>query len=166
MSKKDNQPRLFDGERIRRNRRPYKRVSRSKDDIAPFVRFLRTYRMIADANDGKVKIKELQDKFRIGHFARSAMPADILTIDEVKINADYAEAWRKSLYNYYKDCDRLCKGIEYTYPEPIIVMQEPSKPSLAELMEDLNKIGSQFIATITNKILEIQNIINFQNQSL
>ena len=160
MSKKDNQPRLFDGERIRRNRRPYKRVNRAKDDIVPFVRFLRTYRMIADSNDGKVKIKELQDKFRIGHFARSAMPVDILTIDEEKINADYAEAWRKSLYNYYKDCDRMGKYVEYTYPEPIIVMQEPSKPSLAELMEDLNKIGSQFIATITDKILEIQTIIN------
>ena len=63
MSKKDSQPRLFDGERIRRNRRTYKRVSRSKDDIVPFVRFLRTYRMIADSNDGKVKIKELQDNY-------------------------------------------------------------------------------------------------------
>ena len=166
MSKKDNQPRLFDGERIRRNRRPYKRVSRSKDDIVPFVRFLRTYRMIADSNDGKVKIKELQDKFRIGHFARSAMPADILTIDEERINAEYAEAWRSSLYHYYKDCDRLEKHTEYIYPEPIIVMAQPAKPSLAEVLEDIYKLTTDFIAKITNQITDIQNIINSKNYQL
>ena len=98
--------------------------------------------------------------FRIGHFARSAMPADILTIDEGRINAEYAEAWRSSLYHYYKDCDRLEKHTEYVYPEPIIVMAQPAKPSLAEVLEDIYKLTTDFIAKITNQITDIQNIIN------
>lgn len=163
MRKKDNQPRLFDGERIRRNRRPYKKVCRTKNDITPHLRFLKTYRMIADSNDGKVKIKELQDKFRIGHFARSAMPVDILTINEADINEAYAKAWKKSLFDYYNDCDRLQRTETYTPTEPIIVMPEKvadATPSLADVLEDIYKITTEFINKITIKITNIQNIIN------
>lgn len=163
MRKKDNQPQLFDGERIRRNRRPYKKVCRSKNDITPHLRFLKTYRMLADSNDGKVKIKELQDKFRIGHFARSAMPVDILTINEADINEAYAKAWRKSLFDYYNDCDRLQRTETYTPTEPIIVMPQPvadATPSLADVLEDIYKITTEFINKITIKITNIQNIIN------
>lgn len=168
MRKKDNQPRLFDGERIRRNRRPYKKVCRSKDDITPHLRFLKTYRMLADSNDGKVKIKELQDKFRIGHFARSAMPVDILTINEADINEAYAKAWRKSLFDYYNDCDRLQRTETYTPTEPIIVMPQPVKedPSLADVLADIETATHSFITKMEEEINNFKTLLTTKTTSL
>ena len=162
MKKKDNQPRLFDGERIRRNRRPYKKVCRSKSDITPHLRFLKTYRMLADSNDGKVKIKELQDKFRIGHFARSAMPVDILTINEADINEEYAKAWRKSLFDYYNDCDRLQRTETYTPTEPIIMTPQPvadATPSLADVLADIEQAAQTFISQMENEINRFKTLL-------
>lgn len=169
MRKKDNQPRLFDGERIRRNRRPYKKVCRSKDDITPHLRFLKTYRMLADSNDGKVKIKELQDKFRIGHFARSAMPVDILTINEADINEAYAKAWRKSLFDYYNDCDRLQRTETYTPTEPIIVMPQPvadATPSLADVLAEIESATHSFITEMENKINTFKSLLTTKTSQL
>ena len=169
MRKKDNQPRLFDGERIRRNRRPYKKVCRSKDDITPHLRFLKTYRMLADSNDGKVKIKELQDKFRIGHFARSAMPVDILTINEADINEAYARAWRKSLFDYYNDCDRLRRTDTYTPTEPIIVMPEKgadATPSLADVLAEIESATHSFITEMENKINTFKALLTTKTSQL
>lgn len=169
MRKKDNQPRLFDGERIRRNRRTYKRVTRAKDDITPHLRFLKTYRMIADSNDGKVKIKELQDKFRIGHFARSAMPVDILTIDESKINQAYAETWRKSLFDYYNDCDRLQRTETYTPTEPIIVMPEKvadATPNLADILADIEQATHSFITKMEEEINTFKSLLTTKTTQL
>lgn len=167
MRKKDNQPRLFDGERIRRNRRPYKKVCRSKDDITPHLRFLKTYRMLADSNDGKVKIKELQDKFRIGHFARSAMPVDILTINEAEINEAYAKAWRKSLFDYYNDCDRLQRTETYTPTAPII-MSVPVKAeqSLADVLAEIESATHSFITEMENKINTFKSLLTTKTTSL
>ena len=167
MRKKDNQPRLFDGERIRRNRRPYKKVCRSKNDITPHLRFLKTYRMLADSNDGKVKIKELQDKFRIGHFARSAMPVDILTINEAEINEAYAKAWRKSLFDYYNDCDRLQRTETYTPTSPII-MSVPVKaePSLADVLAEIESATQSFITEMENKINTFKTLLTTKTTSL
>jgi hypothetical protein len=169
MRKKDNQPRLFDGERIRRNRRPYKKVCRSKDDITPHLRFLKTYRMLADSNDGKVKIKELQDKFRIGHFARSAMPVDILTINEADINEEYAKTWRKSLFDYYNDCDRLQRTETYTPTEPIIVMPEKvadTTPSLADVLAEIESATHSFITEMENEISKFKSLLTTKTSQL
>ena len=156
MSRKDyQQPRLFDGCKITRNRRTYKRVKRSLTDNTAHLRFLRTYRMIADSNNGKVKIKELQDKFRIGHFARKALPSDLLTIDEALITEDYAEAWKSSLYDYYKDCDRQGQGVDFMPAEPIIVMPEevnPSEPCVLDILTEIKRLADDFIANATNQL--------------
>lgn len=166
MSKKDNQPRLFDGERIRRNRRPYKKVSRSKSDITPHLRFLRTYRMLADTNDGKVKIKELQDRYHIGHFARSAMPVDILTINEADINEAYAESWRKSLYDYYNDCDRMQKCVTYTQTDPIVVMPDKPVKSLADTLADIESATQAFISKMEQEINQFKTLLITKTTSL
>lgn len=109
--------------------------------------------MIADTNDGNVKIKELQDKFHIGHFARVALPVDILTINEAEINEAYARAWCKSLFDYYNDCDRLQRTETYTPTAPI-VMSAPVKaePSLADVLADIEQATHSFITEMENKI--------------
>jgi hypothetical protein len=154
MRDKEKQPRLFEAEKVVRNRKPFKRVSRSKNDITPFVRFLKTYRMIADSNNGKVKIKELQDKFRIGHFARAAMPSDILTIPESLINEEYAETWRKTqLSSYYNECDRKSREYDDTPLAPVVEVphQEPT-PSLSELLAEIERATKAFISDMEREI--------------
>lgn len=125
--------------------------------------------MLADSNDGKVKIKELQDKFRIGHFARSAMPVDILTIDEAEINEEYAKAWRKSLFDYYNDCDRLQRTETYTPTEPIIVMPQPvadATPSLADVLADIESATHSFITEMENEIRKFKSLLTTKTTSL
>lgn len=158
MRDKEKQPRLFEAEKVVRNRKPFKRVSRSKNDITPFVRFLKTYRMIADSNNGKVKIKELQDKFRIGHFARAAMPSDILTIPESLINEEYAETWRKTqLSSYYNECDRKSREYDDTPLAPVVEVQPveveatPQGSDPRPLKEILDELKAELISTIDNK---------------
>lgn len=127
------QPTLFDIEKERRTRRPYKRVRRSNNDLSPHLRFLRTYRMMADANNGKVKIKELQDKFRIGHFPRKALPIDLLTIDEALINEAYAAKWRVQLNDYYQNCGRRPRTEDIpTLQAEVVVMP----PTTAQVVND------------------------------
>ena len=123
--------------------------------------------MLADSNDGKVKIKELQDKFRIGHFARSAMPVDILTINEAEINEAYAKAWRKSLFDYYNDCDRLQRTETYTPTSPII-MSVPVKaePSLADVLAEIESATQSFITSMEEKINTFKSLLTTKTTSL
>ena len=163
MSKKDyQQPRLFDVCKITRNRRTYKRVKRSLTDNTAHLRFLRTYRMIADSNNGKVKIKELQDKFRIGHFARKALPGDLLTIDEALINETYAENWKSTLCEYYNDCDRQGKGIDFLPVDPIIVMPEEvktSEPCVLDILANIKRLADEFIAKATQELEQAKSLL-------
>lgn len=157
---KEKQPRLFEAEKVLRNRKPFNRVRRSTKDIAPFVRFLKTYRMIADNNNGKVKIKELQDKFRIGHFARSAMPDDILTIDEALINEPYAEEWRRTrLTSYYNDCDRHSRVDEVAEAQPVEVKEIPAQKSLADILADIEQLAQSYIASALKEIQKAKTLL-------
>lgn len=158
---KDNQPRLFDVAKVTRSRKTYKRVKRSQGDITPYVRFLRTYRMLADTNNGKVKLKRLQDQFHIGHFARTALPTDLMLVDERLINEDYATEWRARLYNYYKDCDRQGERTETKPVEPIIVIPEPvaSITTLEDVFAELENAKKQFDTIVENCLAKAMALI-------
>lgn len=155
------QPTLFDIDKERRTRRPYKRVRRSNSDLSQHLRFLRTYRMIADANGGKVKIKELQDKFHIGHFPRKALPVDLLTIDEGIITEAYAAKWRVRLNDYYQNCGRRPRTNTNTLQAEVEVIQPTEQVSIGAIYASIKRLTDDFIADMATEINKLKSFNNF-----
>lgn len=84
------------------------------------------------------------------------------------INEAYAKAWRKSLFDYYNDCDRLQRTETYTPTEPIIVMPQPVKeePSLADVLAEIESATHSFITEMENKINTFKTLLTTKTSQL
>lgn len=156
---------IFDEiERKGQHRRHHNKVGHKRGDYTAYWHFLMQYKL-NQINGKKEPITHLQKQFNIGRFKLDLMPDDIDTIAIDGISYEYAYKWFKEKLDPYFKAGRIKsknKKLANATPQPVA----DAAPSLADVLEDIYKLTTDFIAKITNQITDIQNIINSKNLSL
>ena len=140
---------LFQVDKVRRKRKPHKRVSRTKEvRIQAYRQVLMLAKMKEDNND-PYNLKDFQIMCNTGKFPASLLP-DLKGMSKEELTIAFTTEWYNGIISpYYKRKTDKAKEVEVEDAQPVEVAAPQGDPR--PLKEIVAELKAELIATIDNK---------------
>lgn len=152
MTKKTNeQGTLFQVDKVRRKRKPHKRVSRTKEvRIQAYRQVLMLAKMKEDNNES-YNLKDFQIMCNTGKFPASLLP-DLKGMSKEELTIAFTTEWYNGIISpYYKRKNDKAKKVEVEDAQPVEVEAAPQGNDSRPIKVILDELKAELIKTIDNK---------------